>query len=65
MGTTTSSFISDFKNRLDQFARFTETKDWQRHGVWLGGIIFPEAFLTATRQAVAQKKGTSLDELEL
>lgn len=64
-GTTTSTYVSDFKLRLDQFKTFTETTDWQKSGVWLGGIIFPEAFLTATRQAVAQKKGASLDELEL
>lgn len=31
----------------------------------MGGIAFPEAFMTATRQYVAQKLTISLDELEL
>ncbi|CDJ57328.1 hypothetical protein EMWEY_00007760 [Eimeria maxima] len=31
--------------------------------VWLGGLFFPSAYLTATRQAVAQAKGWSLDDL--
>ena len=58
-------FISDLKRRLDQFTTFIQTKEWQRMGVWLGGLIFPEAFMTATRQAVAMNQGASLDELEL
>ncbi|OEH78569.1 dynein heavy chain related [Cyclospora cayetanensis] len=31
--------------------------------IWLGGMFFPSAYLTATRQAVAQAKGWSLDDL--
>lgn len=31
----------------------------------MGGILFPEAFMTATRQYVAQNNNASLDELEL
>ena len=60
-----TAWISDFNKRLEQFAAFTGTKQWQKTGVWLGGIIFPEAFMTATRQYVAQNNSASLDELEL
>ena len=60
-----SVWIQDFKNRLDQILNNCKTPDWQRKGVNLGYMIFPEAFLTATRQFVAQKKECSLDNLEL
>ncbi|PFH31617.1 dynein heavy chain [Besnoitia besnoiti] len=33
--------------------------------VWLGGLLYPSAYLTATRQAVAQAKGWSLDDLAM
>lgn len=31
----------------------------------MGGLLFPEAYLTATRQYVAQNNKWSLEELEL
>lgn len=37
-----------------------ELSQWR---IWLGGLFFPSAYLTATRQAVAQAKGWSLDDL--
>jgi dynein heavy chain 1 len=33
--------------------------------VWLGGLFFPEAYVTATRQAVAHRKRWSLETLHL
>jgi len=33
--------------------------------VWLGGLANPEAYVTATRQSVAQANGWSLEELRL
>ena len=33
--------------------------------VWLGGLFFPEAYITATRQAVAHRKKWSLETLHL
>ncbi|EPR57558.1 dynein heavy chain [Toxoplasma gondii GT1] len=33
--------------------------------VWLGGLLYPSAYLTASRQAVAQAKGWSLDDLAM
>lgn len=60
-----TAWISDFKKRLEQFTKLTGTSDWQKKGVWMGGLLFPEAFLTATRQYVAQNTQSSLDELEL
>lgn len=37
-----------------------ELTQWR---IWLGGLFFPSAYLTATRQAVAQAKEWSLDDL--
>lgn len=33
--------------------------------IWLGGLFNPEAYITATRQYVAQVNGWSLEELML
>lgn len=33
--------------------------------VWLGGLLNPEAYVTATRQCVAQANSWSLEELAL
>lgn len=60
-----STWIQDFKNRLDQLAFMTKNTDWQRKGLNLGQTLFAEAFLTSSRQFVAQNNKLSLDELEL
>ena len=54
-----NDWILDFKKRLDQFDFLSHTQDYciiykfnnliELKGVWFGGLIFPEAFLTATR----------------
>lgn len=33
--------------------------------MWLGGLFIPEAYITATRQYVAQANNWSLEELKL
>lgn len=33
--------------------------------MWLGGLFNPEAYITATRQYVAQANGWSLEELAM
>ena len=33
--------------------------------VWLGGLFNPEAYITATRQCIAQANSWSLEELTL
>ncbi|OXU16967.1 hypothetical protein TSAR_016072 [Trichomalopsis sarcophagae] len=37
----------------------------QNFPVWLGGLFNPEAYITATRQCIAQANSWSLEELEL
>jgi dynein heavy chain 1 len=37
----------------------------QNFPVWLGGLFNPEAYITATRQCIAQANSWSLEELQL
>jgi len=60
-----TEWILDFKNRINQLNKITHSPDFGRSGLWIGGLIFPEAYLTATRQSVAQELKVSLDELML
>eukprot|EP01015_Nassula_variabilis_P036963 TRINITY_DN967_c0_g2_i6.p1 TRINITY_DN967_c0_g2~~TRINITY_DN967_c0_g2_i6.p1 ORF type:complete len:1103 (-),score=250.87 TRINITY_DN967_c0_g2_i6:90-3398(-) len=62
---TVTEWIADFKKRIDQFTRIMNVSGYQKQGVWMGGLLFPEAYLTATRQYVAQNHMWSLDELDL
>lgn len=38
---------------------------FQTFNVWLGGLLNPEAYITATRQCIAQANSWSLEELVL
>ncbi len=55
----------DFSKRLKQLNYMISNSNFRHQGIWLGGIMFPEAFMTATRQMAALKMNQSLDELEL
>ena len=60
-----TEWILDLRSRVMQLNRITVEKDYGRSSLWLGGLIFPEAYLTATRQSVAQELKVPLDELVL
>ncbi|KAI8321400.1 dynein heavy chain [Martensiomyces pterosporus] len=70
-----SKWIADFAARLDQVHTLVErigragvssiVEEIQNQPVWLGGLLYPEAFITATRQAVAKKLQCSLEELRI
>lgn len=62
-GTTTQAFISSFQARLAQLERIGGTTGLD--SAWLGGFFQPEAYITATRQAVAHARGWSLEQLVL
>lgn len=62
-GTSVSTFIANIVLRLSQLERISTSS--QNSAVWLGGFFQPEAYVTATRQAVAHAKGWSLEQLEL
>jgi dynein heavy chain 1 len=60
-----SEWIPDFARRLAQLDNLTEMDNLADVEVWLGGLFFPEAYITATRQAVAHRKKWSLETLHL
>ena len=64
-------WMSDFAERVKQMTRvsrqFAEEgiESLKTSVVWLGGLFAPEAYITATRQYVAQTNSLSLEELVL
>lgn len=62
-------WVVDLAQRLQQFEGLAQLalqgKDLRSARVWMGGLFVPEAFVTATRQAVAQAHGWSLEKLQL
>ena len=66
---TAIQWIADFILRVDQLISFSKLAldglDLRTARVWLGGLFVPEAFITATRQAVAQANSWSLEKLGL
>ncbi|RIA96574.1 dynein heavy chain [Glomus cerebriforme] len=62
---TLNHWIADFKSRLQQLENITNETHYAGLDVWLGGLFMPEAYVTATRQAVAQSHKWSLEELRL
>jgi dynein heavy chain 1 len=60
-----SEWIPDFARRLAQLDGLSEKDNLTDVDVWLGGLFFPEAYITATRQAVAHRKKWSLETLHL
>jgi dynein heavy chain 1 len=64
---TVEQWIADFGKRLAQIEDISNS-DFDGDSlkdVWLGGLFMPEAFITASRQTIAQKNSWSLEELEL
>ncbi|OWF47212.1 Cytoplasmic dynein 1 heavy chain 1 [Mizuhopecten yessoensis] len=70
-GITVIQWITDFSLRVKQLQQIVVTtqqggaKDLKNLNVWLGGLFIPEAYITATRQYVAQANSWSLEELYL
>ncbi|KAK6637160.1 Dynein heavy chain, cytoplasmic [Polyplax serrata] len=70
-GCTVIQWITDFSQRVKQLQEVSKlvstkgAKELKLFNVWLGGLLNPEAYVTATRQSVAQANGWSLEELVL
>jgi dynein heavy chain 1 len=62
-----SVWIEDFSRRIEHMQKVSASKpsEYENMSFWLGGFFTPEAFVAATRQAVAQKHSWSLESLEL
>lgn len=70
-GCTVIQWVTDFSDRIKQLQRVSQActsggaAALKTLHVWLGGLFNPEAYITATRQYVAQANGWSLEELSL
>ncbi|KAH6598857.1 hypothetical protein BASA50_003364 [Batrachochytrium salamandrivorans] len=67
-GFTINQFLDDLIKRLEQLKRLSGTVgtgSLSNEQVWIGGLFFPEALITATRQTAAKLTNTSLEGLEL
>lgn len=60
-----AEWIPGLARRLEQLDRIASLDNLSNVEVWLGGLFFPEAYITATRQAVAHRKRWSLETLDL
>lgn len=60
-----SGWIANLARRLAQLDQIATLDNLNNVEVWLGGLFFPEAYITATRQAVAHRKKWSLETLNL
>lgn len=60
-----SEWIPDLARRLAQLDNLASLDTLSNIEIWLGGLFFPEAYITATRQAVAHRKKWSLETLHL
>ncbi|XP_038118676.1 dynein heavy chain, cytoplasmic isoform X2 [Culex quinquefasciatus] len=71
VGCTVIQWVTDFSQRVQQLQKVSTlvsqagAKELQSFPVWLGGLFNPEAYITATRQCVAQANSWSLEELTL
>lgn len=70
-GCTVIQWVTDFSQRVHQLQEVSTlvsqagAKELQSFPVWLGGLFNPEAYITATRQCVAQANSWPLEELAL
>lgn len=60
-----SEWIPNLARRLAQLDHISGLDNLNNIEVWLGGLFYPEAYVTATRQAVAHRKKWSLETLHL
>lgn len=60
-----NEWMTDFSKRLAQLDQLSKSTRYDDLQIWIGGLFIPEAFITATRQAVAHIQKSSLEELQL
>jgi len=64
---STQLFLDDFCQRVEMLHKLSAqgAGKYGRSNFWLGGLMNPEAFVAASRQAVAQAHNWSLEQLKL
>eukprot|EP00745_Piridium_sociabile_P006564 TRINITY_DN142204_c0_g1_i1.p1 TRINITY_DN142204_c0_g1~~TRINITY_DN142204_c0_g1_i1.p1 ORF type:complete len:179 (+),score=12.89 TRINITY_DN142204_c0_g1_i1:2-538(+) len=58
-------WVADFAKRVVQLAEISVQTDFGRSQLWLGGLFYPEAYFTASRQSVAAMNEWPLEDLVL
>eukprot|EP01134_Creolimax_fragrantissima_P000216 CFRG0216T1 len=60
-------WMTDFCDRMKQLQHISTgiSRGIHNQEIWLGGLMYPEAYITATRQAIAQGNHWSLEDLSL
>ena len=68
-GLTVNQWIVDLAARIKQLQHLSQAisanKDFHSLQIWIGGLFVPEAFVTATRQSVAQSHSWPLEQLAI
>ncbi|KAL6068809.1 putative dyneins heavy chain [Balamuthia mandrillaris] len=59
-----NAWLVDLTRRMKQLHHLRQ-RNKQQLTIWVGGLFFPEAFITATRQAAARAHGWSVENLAL
>ena len=62
---TAHEWMSDLVERVKQLDCLSKSENLRTEPIWLGGMFFPEAYITATRQLIAQTNGWSLEQLTM
>jgi dynein heavy chain 1 len=62
---TAIEWMNDFVERVNQLVRLSNSPSLRDEQIWLGGMFSPEAYITATRQMIAQTNGWSLEQLHM
>ncbi|CAI4230233.1 unnamed protein product [Auanema sp. JU1783] len=62
---TVMDWMLDFVERMKQLIRVSSSDNLKKEEVWLGGTFSAEAYVTATRQQIAQINTWSLEQLHL
>jgi dynein cytoplasmic 1 heavy chain len=60
-----SQWIPNLSTRLAQLETISQLDSFVGVEVWLGGLFFPEAYVTVTRQTVARRNAWSFETLML
>jgi len=58
-----NAWFVDFASRLQQLEAIAKGNNYDDLEIWIGGLFSPEAYITATRQTVAQRNQWSLEDL--
>ncbi|KAL3119213.1 hypothetical protein niasHT_003500 [Heterodera trifolii] len=60
---TAREWMRDFVQRMKQLKRLSLSENLRNEEVWLGGMFVPKAYISATRDLIAQTNGWPLEQM--